>query len=322
MVKYLSAGHEVVLIFLGDMFHVSYTSVFEGIRANNLALRVMSMASKSYFLLGNHEFSYFVDNPFWTLLTSMDSERVVQHHSSRIWQPKGEIHAVDVVDELIDGEVRFLFNHYGCGVHKPVSDGKVTIGLFHQDLYAQEIAEDMRVRKGLDIYEHSPVYFDKSGVLAGYDYAFLGHMHMIYWKGRYICDLTKYETNLYYLSTLGRTNHKEVQDNFLERNIPAVIVDNGKFVRVEDNLFNLMTRSDSVIEEVVKESQDSRQKVKERKLAREHTPVSDDPVKNLRIGLSSSPALLDMFDSILDTGRPKIIGDLKKRVEGLGWKDR
>lgn len=304
----------MVLIFLGDIYHNAYNSVTNGIRANNFAMKLMSYADHSFCVVGNHEFTYYTDNPFWTLLTEMGSPRIERFQEKKVWQPLGEIHSLDIVDEWVDGEVRFIFNHHGCQVHKPLQDGKVNIGLFHQDLYAQEIAEDMRKSLGLEIFEHTPVYFDKTGALEGYDYAFLGHMHMLYWRGKYICDLTKYETYLYYLSTLGRTNHLEVQDTFRERNIPAVIVDNGKFQGVEDNLFLLMSRSDSVIEEVVQMAQQKRAESVMRKRESEHIMINDDPITNLLTSLSGRLELHQMVTDVMSTGTHKHQKALRERV--------
>lgn len=306
ILKYKSLNYNVKLIFMGDIFHISYNTVFGGIRANNLIIKLRGLVDGMYCVLGNHEFSYYKDNPFWTLLTEVKSERVL-NLSSKISQPVGEIHVIDVVDELVDGDTRFIFNHFGCGIHRPVVDGKKNIGLFHQDLYAKDIAKNMEALLGENIYEHTPVYFDNTGKLYGYDYAYIAHMHMFYGIWDYVCEVTGQETRLSYLSTVGRTNHREVNDNFLERDVPAIIVEDGKFVKAESNLFNLLSRSDCIIEEEILVAQQNREELKSRKdFARNYVAVADNPIENMRIALASKPLMLSIFNQTLESGTNEI----------------
>lgn len=315
--KYKIRGYTVIIIFLGDLFHMSYNEMFEGISSNNLIIYLRTRVDSMYSLLGNHELSFYKDNPFWTLVAQLESDRI-KSSIKKMWQPRGVIHVMSVVDELIDGNVRFLFNHYGCPVMSPPNDGKVNIGLFHLDLYAKALVEDVERNKGVKIFEHNPVYFDGSSeVLYGYDYAFLGHMHMMYGKWIYQSDITGYETKLYYLASLGRTDHRQVNNLMLERNIPAVLVEDGNFVQVEDNLFNLMRREDCVDEAKVELAQEKREEQNELKEMRKYVPYSDDPIENIRISLTSSPALKQLFEQVLSTGRLPLIGEIEKRLEEL-----
>jgi hypothetical protein len=316
--KYKDSGQRVVIIFMGDVYDKSFSQIFSSISYNNKIVKLRMEVDDMYALLGNHEFSFYKDNPFWTLLTEIESEKV-KALLTKMWQPRGEMHTLSVVDELVDGDVRFIFNHNATRISSPPLDGKTNIGLFHQDLYAKAIAEDIEKNKGVKIFEHTPVYFDNSTVLDRYHYAFFGHMHMMYGKWVYKSEISGWETILYYLSTLGRTNHTEVIDTMLERNIPAVIVENGKFSRVEDNLFNLPSRAECVDEQVIEKAQQKRKEVKDRQELRNHVSVSDDPIVNIRNTLAAHPPLLIMFDQLVENGRTSIEVEVFKELEELSW---
>jgi hypothetical protein len=318
IVKYKKIGVKVHLIWMGDIFHGSYKDVFEATAANNLIIRIKQAVDEMYGVMGNHEFSFYKDNPFWTLISEMKSLKV-RKMLNRIWQPRGTMDVLNVVDEIVDGEVRFIFNHFGTGVERPQVDGTINIGLFHQDLYAKAIAEDMHITKGMDIFEHAPLYFDKSTVLHGYDYAFFGHMHKLYGQWDYVCDKTEYLTRLWYLASLGRTNHTEVNNLYLERNIPAILVTDGKLVEVQDNKFNLMTREECVNEESVVVNQEIRKKTIEKKEFATYVPVVDDPIENIRIGLMQQPAFLTLFDELLGNSHSNAELEVLKQLEELKW---
>lgn len=299
--KYRNLDYKIVLIFLGDIFHSGYDNVFDGILANNLMIKLRGAVDDVYSLIGNHELTYYTDNPFWTLMTKVDSQRANLALGDRR-RPKGNLDIITIPDELICGNVRFIFNHFSCGVHRPDADGLINIGLFHQDIYTKAIVHDIEVTRGQVVFEHSPNYFDKAPVFKNYDYAFLGHAHLFYSEWNYICDFTGYKTNLTYLSTLGRTNQLEVQDNFLERDIPAIVLEDGRFVRREYNKFDLLSRSDCVIEKQVELYQQTYQERKAKLAAREYIRYKDDPIENLRISVQESNLQSHILDGTLING--------------------
>jgi hypothetical protein len=296
--KYKDLGHKVYLIFIGDLFHGSYKKVFKAIAAKDKFVLLGRNVDGMVSAIGNHEFSFYSDNPFWTLMSKIEAPSI-RKILNKIWQPVGQMDTIRILDELIDGDVRFIFNHFGITTHQATVDGHINIGIFHQDLYAKEITDNISAEIGEDIFEHTPVYFDQSTVLYGYDHAIFGHNHMLYGQWNYVCDRTGYNTNLRYLSSLNRTNHREVNDKFLERNIPAVIIEDGKFSRIEDNKFTLMSREQCVNEKEVKIAQEYRALVKERKEIAERVSIHQDPIENIRATLVVNPSLLQLFDELL-----------------------
>ena len=317
VLKYKSFCSKTVLVFLGDLYHNSYSDIVPGIVDNNRMIQLRMLVDDIVSVVGNHEFSYYSDNPFWTLFTKLESNKI-KTKINKTWQPRGVVDIIRVVDELIDGDVRFIFNHYGCGIERPPIDGKLNIGLIHQDLYSKAIVEDLKASKGVPIYEYNPIYFDQSSVLYGYDRCYLGHAHMLYGKWKYVCNQTNYTTYIEYLSTLGRTNHLEVQDNFLERNIPVIIVENGKFVRQEDNFFNLLSREECVNEKVIQTSKNKREEYKETKELRQtRLQLRDDPIENLRENLKGYPPLLAVLDDLVESGDTRFSKSILTEFEEL-----
>lgn len=313
---YKSNGYaKVYAILLGDVANRSYKSLTEGIYFNNIFVWLDIVFDRIYCVIGNHELSFYTDNPFWTLMQTIDSPKI-ERIKAKTWEPKGFIQLVNVVDRLEDGNVVFHFNHHSTSI-SPSEENKINIGLFHQDIVAKAIIDEMKQVYDSDIFEAKPKYFDESSILYGYDYAFFGHMHKVYGKWTYICDRTKYETQLIYLASLGRTNHTEVSDNFLERNIPAVIIEDGIFIGIEDNKFNLLTRAETVKEEIVKVNKEEYERKKEIKYIVENIPDLDEPMTNIESHLASNPDLFELFSEYRKDGHSIIETLLINKMEDV-----
>lgn len=320
--KYLDTGYEVVVLFLGDIFHNSYVSIIDAITANNMVINLRNKVHGIYSVVGNHETTYYADNPFWTLMTTIESDRL-KTVRGKMWKPQGVLNVIEVPDEIVYGDTRFVFNHYDVSTVKvdPV-EGMKTVGLFHQDLYNRQLLQYARDKYGLNPYEHKIISIDSpESPLRGYDYAFVGHGHLLYGEWMFTCDYTSWKTNLQYLSTLGRTNEKEVNDNFLERDIPAMLFENGKLVGKESNKFNLMPRSDSVIEKVIQENKEKYevQKIKQQIKKQHVSGRSGDPVKAVRESMPNK-IMLALFDESLGVGNTSYHADVIMRARSLIWK--
>lgn len=278
--KYASRGYNVVLLLLGDVFDKGYLSTFDAISANNSFICLRNKCSAIYSVIGNHELSYYSNNPFFTLTTEINSEKL-QKVRNKVFTPQGLINVVNVVDCIEDGEVCFHFNHYGTEISKPV-EGKINVGLFHLDIVCNEILQEAQRRlQENKIWGSHPVNFENNNPFKGYDYCFLGHLHKVYGLWKWIDEETNKDTFLYYLASLGRPNYTEVNNNFLERNLPAILVEDGKLLEVEDNLFDLLSVEQSVKMDVVATLQEKNEQRKRRKIFREYVPIADDPVTNI-----------------------------------------
>ncbi|MNN73107.1 hypothetical protein D3C81_1891970 [compost metagenome] len=90
----------------------------------------------------------------------------------------------------------------------------------------------------------------------------------------------------------------EITDTFLERDIPALVVENGLFQRVESNKFNLMSRAECVKEEIVELNAKAYEKKKKFDLIKKETNVREDPFESLLARCGDNPALLDVVRGI------------------------
>lgn len=299
--KYKEQEMKVVLIFLGDIFHNAYDVVFDAIIANNTMIAIQAAVDGMFSVIGNHELTYYIGNPFWSLMTSVPSVRA-RRIMTDLKKPRGILDILEVPDRVECGDVRFIFNHYGCGVDIVEDDGKKNIGLFHQDLYTKEVVQDVLNERGVEVFEHTPVYLDTAPFLKNYHYAFFGHAHLFYSEWMYVCAMSTWETIICYLSTLGRTSHAEVQDNFLERDIPAIIVKEGKMVAREYNKFNLLKRSDCVKEALVKIQVEKDKDLRERKKVGDNVARSDNPLESLKAAKHNDPVALHLIEQTLSRG--------------------
>lgn len=316
--KYLNEGYEVSLIFLGDIADRSYSEIIPAIQLNNMFTVYNMLFKKCYTVLGNHEFSFYSDNPTWTLFSSVKSDNV-NNCINKNWKPLGMLNLLEVVDTVEVGNIVFNFMHHPTPIIKP-KEGKINIGLFHKDLVPASIVRDMEANKGLDIWSNNLIDFENTTMLDGYNYCFFGHVHKMYGKFRYVNDKTNWTSILYYLGSLGRPNQTEVQDNFLERNIPAVIIEDNKFSKIEDNLFNLRSREESVIEQIVIDNKKSYDKRKERKELLNYEPISDNPIDNINNAIASDASLYQLFNDYLNNNYSDFENNLDKKLEVLKCK--
>lgn len=290
----------VTVLFLGDLFHRGYQDTFSAIVGNNMFQHLHKRVNGVYTVLGNHEVSYYKDNPFYTLVKTIDSERV-RSARLKVCKPVGLQNTVNVVDELSDGEVTFYFNHYGTGIAAP-KDGGVNIGLFHQDIVSRTVIAQAEDTFGTQVYAQETDVEGK-GLLRGYNYSFLGHMHQMF--GMYGLDDGGI---LYYLGSLGRTNTVEVNDDFLTRDIPVVLVNDGKFAGIEKNEFRLPGREACVKEDGVQDSKLSYEEQKMLKAARSYVFNGDNPIEELMARLN---------DNVLATQITKEL--IKSPVDSIGF---
>lgn len=307
--KYKNNGFDSVnFMLLGDVFHRSYRNTFKTGYDNNFFVLLSQKFGKCYSVIGNHELSFYESNPFFTLVNTIESKKV-QAITDRVWTPRGLLPTIQVVDRVDDGNVHFFFNHYGTSISIPETAG-VNIGLFHQEIVCQEIINVMKQRLHSDIWA-STVDFEKLDVFDGYQHCFLGHMHKVYgtWQGDNGCVL-------HYLASLGRTNVGEISDDFLERDIPAIVVENGDFSTVESNKFNLMSPSDCLVQAQTEENKHIREIQKIREYTKNFDVLGDNPIENLETFFGENPKVLTIIDGLLKNDIDEIGESLRNRFNG------
>lgn len=217
--QYAHMDYTVRLVLLGDVVDSSMANPEEAMRCVDMFRYIASEFDQIYSVLGNHEETYITNNPFWFLVSSLDDEAL--HIIPRALQPKSVYPCIVVPDTLTDGEVTFYFNHYGIPPKVPHSGG-VAVGLFHQNVGSNDICKMWGTFDNVE----------EASYVQAYNYCFFGHMHMAY--GKYY--LNESETCVCeWLGSCGRTNVTEVESAPLNVNVPAVLIEDGHLVSIEDN---------------------------------------------------------------------------------------
>lgn len=296
--KYKDKGYNIIFLFLGDIYHRQYNNSTDAVIDNNFCIYLRDTFGKCYSVLGNHEITYNKNNPFYTLFSTINSKKICELGDKTI-KPKGIISVIDVVDQITDGDVVFHFNHYGCSDNLPIP-GKINIGLYHKEYVSREIITDMEHTYNTDNWITEYKALDRDSVFRGYQYCFLGHLHKVYGKYMIKYDDSPDTVLVQYLASLGRPNHTQVMDNFLERNIPVVLVENGHFLGIEDNFFNLLPRAECIDERIVELHQQSYKRMKEKQKSINYVPISDDPIKNLLNACSNNKLAFSVLNELIE----------------------
>ena len=318
--KYRDLGYKVILLFLGDIYDRSYRSPNKAMKEVSSMFKLYSHVSSIFSVVGNHEYTFYKYNPFWSLVKNVDSERASSFKGGH-WIPNGDLPIINIVDSLVDGEVEFIFNHYGCGVYPPSKD-KYTVGLFHQDVVYRSVLDDAK-KNNRCIFELSEkemkskfkhVYLDDQvDLLAGYNYCMFGHNHLLY--GKWEDDSVG--ITYHHLGALLNPNHREISNDFLERNIPAVIVEDGKLLGIEDNFFNLMRREEVVNELKVRDQQLKYKQRKETKEIIDNSIVFDRPLDSVKTSFNSEQ-VNTIIDGIISNKPDPLYYEFRKMFNDLG----
>lgn len=314
--KYKEAFDRVFIIFLGDVFDRGYQDVFGGTIANNFFILLRDLCDGIYLLFGNHELTYYKGNPIYTLFSEIESEKI-RNVQNKLRKPQGIFQTMRVVDLIEDGEVFIHFNHYGTDQSKPVT-GKVNIALFHQDVVCPQILDAMQQGLNRTLYGSKPLDFDDAGIFENINHAFFGHMHSVYGEWDWKSEVTEWTATLHYLGSLGRPNYLEVNDSQLERDIPCILVTDGKFDSIISNKFFLRSYDECVKPDIVTENQEKYEKTKERKEQKFYEPVYDEPIKNL-VSRCNTQERIQRMEELLSFGKALVEDDIRKQMnlEGL-----
>lgn len=301
VLSYKQQGYRVNVIFLGDIFDRGFSSATTGIKGYTFFLNLLDYCEKLYSVIGNHELSFYSNNPFYACITQIDSEKI-KEVKGKIHQPLGGYKLLTIPDTLKAGDVNFIFNHYSTKIGEPES-GFVNIGLFHQEVVCSAIVEQMQQAFAGQYVAGKTIDYSKVGVFDGYDFAFMGHNHKIYGQWDFVDDISGARCVIQHLASLGRPNVTEVNDSFLERDIPAVLIEGDKFRGIQHNLFNLMSYDECVIASVVETKKRKAAEIKTRMAIKSYVPLTDDPIQNI-IGnfMASAPGLATMLQEIEKTG--------------------
>lgn len=313
--KYKELGYDNYIILLGDVFDRGFSDPVYATLCNNFWVALNKKVNGIYSVVGNHELSFYKNNPFYTLLNEIHSDKLLQVYN-RAYTPQGILQVFNVIDRLEDGEVVFHFNHYGTPLSYP-EEGKINVGLYHQDILCNEILDDMSNSTDLEYYNTiTPIDFSSSLIFNGFHYNFFGHLHKVFGQWE-LKDDKGFRSVIYYLASLGRPNVTEVSNSFLKRDIPTITVEDGKCTGMHNNYFNLLAREDCVLENVVEINKDKYKLRKTITRERDYIPVLDSPIESLRSRCLDNGNLTTILNDLLKAPYDSIGIDLKRKVGSI-----
>lgn len=227
---YRSKGYSPKLIFMGDVFDSGSTNPTDAMQLMEVFYFFTSYFDGVWSVVGNHEISYAKNNPFWFLVSEMQDESLSR--VKRYIQPRGLNGRIIVPDRIVDGDTVFYFNHFGTPAKVP-DQGLVRIGLFHQNVGSNDICKMWGTFDNVE----------EAAYIQAYNYCFFGHMHLA--KGEYWLN-AEHTCKGEWLGTIGRTKVDEILDDSLEVNVPAVLVEDGRFIDIEPNHIILKNRAETI----------------------------------------------------------------------------
>lgn len=217
--KYVQHGYTTKLLLLGDVLDGPITNAEDAMRCQNLFRYIAALFDAAYCVMGNHEANNVASNPYWFLISDLEDPDL--RKINKAIQPQAVEPILRLPATVEDGEVTFYFNHYGVPTKTPTKSG-VAIGLFHQNIGSNDICKMWGTFTDVE----------EAAVVHAYNWCFFGHMHLA--TGRYYLN-NEHTCVGEWLGTCIGTNVVEVESLPPTCNIPAVLVEDGKFISVEDN---------------------------------------------------------------------------------------
>ena len=162
------------ILFLGDIFDRSFSSVSTNYLSEIIDIfKRMSEKFDLFAVFGNHELTYYKDNPYY-MITDIKSETVLKQLKDKEI-PKPIASYIKVIDNIDYGSVIINFIHFNKEnkLYKTdVPDGKINICLYHDALVNFESEQKL--------YHHSIGYginVLKTDIFENVDWAICGDTH-------------------------------------------------------------------------------------------------------------------------------------------------
>ena len=292
-------GEDITIIFPGDVFHRTFTSIGGLIKAFNFFATLNNLSNSNvYSCVGNHELSYPFNNPFWMLA----KDKTSRFGSMRGLEAYGSISkGLTVVDDLTIGNLKFIFGHYNRQDLADESDKDLVL-ITHNSIIEAEICSYLQNTMGRAAnaeYMHTTSLRSKEALPLSerLKYVFVGHMHTFYSSftvEENICGVPM-NFQLQYLGSLGRTAVNEVNDSDLERTIPHFVISEDGTYTYDGISIELQPRASVVVEEIVTEQHEAYSREKAVKQLKESNVFGDSAYDAIVNNLQSFPLNLGLF---------------------------
>lgn len=300
--KYREQGYTCISLLNGDVAHKGSSKDTLNDYASQAIKLLLSYFDENYLNMGNHEFSYFKNNPIFKFIKEIEDPRILANYPHLKCSSLVQDLRVVPILEYEDFEIVFTpYKYLPIRGNKPISHL-----VMHDDLVSDH--EFNRLGTEMPEYKMKRVFIPEGQ----FDYIYCGHSHMVRetWQHGTTC--------VYNLSTLGRSNVNEIDDSFRHRIIPVITSESGIFKEVVDEVITLHKREVIVDEEKLKKSRQAYENTKERKQIRQSLAISQtkNPMEALEedIDIADNPNL-NVILEILKQGRLVNYQEVKNRVE-------
>ena len=301
--KYKMQGYTCISLLNGDVAHRGSAKDTLNDYASQAIKLLLSFFDENYLNLGNHEFSYYKNNPIFKFIHEIEDDRVSRHYP----HIKGSslVEDLKVVPKVEYEDFEIVFTPYGF---TPIRGEKpISHLVMHDDLVSDHAYNKLTTQ--MPEYRMKRKFLDASL----FDYVYCGHSHLI-------CETWRHgETTVYNMASLGRSNVTEVDDSNRRRIIPVILSENGYFKEVVDESISLHKREDVVDEVKLEKSREAYQQAKDRKQVRESLSISQtkNPIEALGedIEISDNDNLRTIF-GVLQQGRLVTYREIKDLLGG------
>ena len=288
--KYRNEGYKCISLFNGDVADRGNPNDLLNNSATQIIKYALSLFDENYLNFGNHEFSYYKNNPIYKFIKEIEDTRVTEMYKHL--KPTSLLGELRVVPRIEYEDFEIVFTPYGM---RPVrGPKKISHLVMHDDLLSDHAHNKMVT--DMPQYKIRRRYID-AGL---FDYVYCGHNHRI--RETWMHG----ETKIYNMSSLGRNNAAEVVDETRFRIIPIILSENGFFKEVVDEPITLHKREDVIDLVKLEKSQIAYQNAKDRKELKESLSASfvESPLEALTdaVELAENKLVIKMLD-VLKQGR-------------------
>lgn len=282
------------ILFLGDIFHSKFK---DEISFNNWIQKFLILRSACngiFSVVGNHELTYKDHNPFWSLLSEIESEQLQVLGC----KAKGTLPVIRVPDYLDIFDVRFNFNHFGTYISNLIVDTNIL--LCHNYWLSDEIKRSMDIIGEMQVNSKYLQYneINDDCDLKYFDEAFLGHNHMLISDYTFKWDDKSFpQSNVHFCGSLGLTNKNEVLYTPNTRNIYYIDIFGTKNYKVSNLVYSLSKETQDTIDDVkVAENIEKYKAAKYKKsLIKKYDLTLMDPIQAIESDLKDDIDALELF---------------------------
>ena len=287
------------VILAGDIYHRGFNDLDSSRPVkkywSELKHLLNSRDGELYAVIGNHEFSFSKNNPFW-----LQDDVIFK-----------------TPEDIYDNGFHFYLESYHSkkSVRKFREKVEANVCITHNEVLPPEMAEFVRKESGRRIFTTNKcTSFSRYNV----DALFVGHMHQVVDTFMVNDDGKNFEVQ--YLGSIGRTSVEEISNDFRLRNLPIVEVGVDADGNEGKGLFNVTQMSielreyhETVISEQVEKNRKVREKQKDMRELKLQK-VTDDPVEEFKKEINNSN-ISNILDCAYEGKRPIELVNLLSSIQ-------